>query len=82
MLSYELKVYDLVQAAKAVGVVNADEALCSFVWQNKFCNGASAEWLVDPLTELQIYHVTYHLDLLDAFVQKIGVNSIPLAKGC
>ena len=74
------RIHDIVRAAHEAGVSNNDDMMSNYVWKNKFCNHASAEWHTDPLTELQIFHVTYYLDLLDGFVEKVGVDAIPLAK--
>ena len=53
----------------------SDVAVCDFVWNHKFCPIASWEWMVDPLTELQEYHMVYLMELTEAAVIKMGLNN-------
>ena len=53
-----------------------EESLVDFVWSKRFCSLTVSEWMVDPLTVKQSFHVGYRMNAMRDFVGKVGVEAI------
>ena len=53
-----------------------NESLMDFLWSKRFCSLTIAEWMIDPLTVKQSFHVVYLMDAMREFMEKIGVEAI------
>jgi len=45
-------------------------------WEGRFCGVSSKEWITDPLTVSQSYHLAYKMNLLADVIEKYGTEKI------
>ena len=54
----------------------ATDSFSLHVWGSRFCIINKDEWMMDPLTDSQKYHVAYATNMLVALVGKIGLDVV------
>ena len=69
---------DLQAAATEYAGGRSEVTVCYWVWDLRFCPISSAEWLTNPLTKDQAYHICYFMDMNTAFIRKIGLDKLPV----
>ena len=48
--------------------------LCSWTWGLDFCSATSRDWMTEPLTETQSYHLAYCIEMHTEACLKIGLD--------
>ena len=54
------------------------ESVTRWLWDLDFCPLTSYDWLENPLTKEQEYHLAYGMEIMQALIVKTGVDKIPL----
>ena len=56
------------------------DVVCNYVWGHRFCQITDSEWYVPLLSESQEYHMAYFMEMTEAFINKVGLNSFRRTK--
>ena len=62
--------------AKLNGAGRSNDAISEFVWGHRFCVVTRDEWICEPISRSQEFHVAYLLNMLDSMIGKIGLSTI------
>ena len=62
--------------AKLNGAGRSGDAVAEFVWGHRFCIVTRDEWICDPISQSQEFHIAYVLNMLDSMIGKIGLSIV------
>ena len=67
---------DLTESLIAATTGRSNETVCSWVWQHRFCPTTVSEWFTLPLTDAQVYHIAYFMEMTEKAIVRIGPNNM------
>ena len=62
--------------AKLNGAGRSNDAISEFVWGHRFCDITRDEWICEPISRSQEFHLAYLLNMLDSMIGKIGLSTV------